>query len=304
MFDIVSVGHFSLDSIFLPERTTPFVVLGGSVAYVSFAARRLNARVAVVSNVGNDFPTAYLWWLGQEGVDLSGVSKAANAQTTRFELKYSGDLSDRILQLKNRAPPISVQDLPNSLKAKAIHIAPIAGEITYEIAEKLRSCADILSLDPQGLVRIFDENGNVTTGGFTDKRILGLVDIYKSSLKEIQAITGLSDVDSAIKAIHEHGVKIVIVTLKANGAAISVEDTIHSVPAYKPEKIIDPTGAGDAFIGSFLAEYVNGEDCSWCSYVGSAAASLVVEGIGPTFFGDKEEIYRRARLLYKKEIKE
>jgi sugar/nucleoside kinase (ribokinase family) len=84
---------------------------------------------------------------------------------------------------------------------------------------------------------------------------------------------------------------------------VSVEDTIHKVPAYKPEKIIDPTGAGDAFIGSFLAEYINGEDCSWCSYMGSAAASLVVEGVGPTFFGDKEEIYRRARLLYGKEIK-
>jgi len=303
VFDIVSVGHFSLDSIFLPDRNTPFVVLGGSVAYVSFAARRLDARVSVVSKVGSDFPAAYLWWLRQESVDLSGVSKAENAQTTRFELKYSNDLSDRALRLKNRAPPITVADLPNSLKAKGIHIAPIAGEITYEIAEKLRSCADVLSLDPQGLVRNFDENGNVTTGELIDKRILGLVDIYKSSLKEIQAVTGLSDIDLAIKAVHAHGVKIVIVTLQANGAAVSVEDTIHKVPAYKPEKIIDPTGAGDAFIGSFLAEYVNGEDCSWCSYVGSAAASLVVEGIGPTFFGDKEEIYRRARLLYEKEIK-
>jgi len=303
VFDIVSVGHFSLDSIFLPSGNTPFVVLGGSVAYVSFSARRLDARVSVVSKVGGDFPAAYLWWLRQESVDLSGVSKAENAQTTRFELEYSNDLSDRALRLKTRAPPIGVADLPNSLKAKSIHIAPIAGEITYEIAEKLRSCGDVLSLDPQGLVRNFDENGSVTLGSLIDKRILGLVDIYKSSLKEIQAVTGLSDIDSAIKAVHEHGVKIVIITLQANGAAVSVEDAIHKVPAYKPEKIIDPTGAGDAFIGSFLAEYVNGEDCSWCSFVGSAAASLVVEGIGPTFFGDKEEIHRRARLLYEKEIK-
>jgi sugar/nucleoside kinase (ribokinase family) len=303
VFDIVSVGHFSLDSIFLPSRNTPFVVLGGSVVYVSFAARRLDARVSVVSKVGSDFPVAYLWWLRQESVDLSGVSKAENAQTTRFELKYSNDLSDRALRLKNRAPPIGVADLPNSLKAKVIHVGPIAGEIAYEAVEKLRSCSGILSLDPQGLVRNFDENGNVSLGSLVDKRILGLVDIYKSSLKEIQAVTGLSDIDSAIRAVHGHGAKIVMVTLGASGAIVSVEDTLHKVPAYKPQKIIDPTGAGDAFIGSFLAEYVNGEDCSWCSYVGSAAASLVVEGIGPTFFGDKEEIYRRARLLYEKEIK-
>jgi sugar/nucleoside kinase (ribokinase family) len=304
VFDIVSVGHLCIDSIFLPDRSTPFVVLGGSVAYVSFAAGHLDARVAVISKVGSDFPNAYLWWLKQEGVDLSGVTKVENAQTTRFELKYSTSLSDRAMQLKNRAPPITIEDIPNSLKAKAIHIAPIAGEVTYETAEKLRSCAEILSLDPQGLVRNFDQNGKVTFGSLTDKRILGLVDIYKSSLEEIQAVTGLSGIDSAIKAVHEHGVKIIIVTLGANGVAVFIEDTIHNVPAYKPEKIVDLTGAGDALIGGFLAEYVHGEDCSWCSYVGSAAASLVVEGVGPTFFGDKEETYRRARVLYEKEIKE
>jgi len=303
MFDIVSVGHVSLDHIFLPSRNTPFVVLGGSVVYVSFAARRLDARVSVVSKIGSDFPAAYLWWLRQESVDLSSVSRAENAQTTSFELKYGNDLSNRALRLKNKAPRIDAADLSNSLKARAIHFGPIAGEITYEIAEKLRNCSAILSLDPQGLVRNFDENGNVTFGPLMDKRILGLMDIYKSSLKEIQAVTGLSDVDSAIKMVHKYGAKIVIVTLGASGAMVSVEDTIHRVPACKPEKIVDPTGAGDAFIGSFLAEYVNGEDCSWCSYVGSAAASFVIEGVGPTFFGDKEEIYRRARLLYEKEIK-
>jgi sugar/nucleoside kinase (ribokinase family) len=304
LFDIVSVGHLSLDHIFLPERTMPFVVLGGSAAYVSFAARRLDARVAIVSKVGNDFPAAYMWWLRQEGVEISRVIKLDNVETTCFELKYSKDFSNRTLQLKNKAVPITVEDVPDSLKAKAIHIAPIAGEITYEVAEKLRGCTEILSLDPQGLTRSFDADGNVTLGLLADSRVLGLVDIYKSSLKEIQALTGLSDVNAAIKTVHEYGPKIVIVTLGAEGAAVFVEDKIHTVPAFKPEKIVDPTGAGDAFIGGFLAEYVFGEDCSWCSCVGCAVASLVVEGIGPTFFGEKEEIYRRARFLYEKEIKE
>lgn len=304
MFDIVSVGHFSIDSIFLPSRQTAFIVLGGSVAYVSFAARRLDARVSVISEVGADFPAAYKWWLQQEGIDLSGLADVQDALTTRFELRYDDDLSNRSLCSKNRMPPIRVEDLPNPLKAKIIHLAPIAGEITHEVAEKLRSCTEILSLDPQGLIRNFDENGNVTLEQPTDKRILGLIDVFKSTPKEIQTLTGLCDVDSAIKAVHNHGVSIVIVTLGAEGAVVSVEDTIHSVPAYKPEKLIDPTGAGDAFIGAFLAEYARGEDCAWCSHVGSAAASLVVEGIGPTSFGDKEKIYRRAHALYEKEIKE
>jgi len=303
VFDIVSVGHFCIDSIFLPGKNAPFVVLGGSPTYVSFAARRLDARVAAISKIGGDFPAAYLWWLRQEGVDLSGVTRVENAQTTRFELKYNDDLSDRTLRLKSRAPPMTVDDLPNSLKAKAIHVAPIAGEITSEVAEKLRSCTEVLSLDPQGLVRNFDQNGNVGSGLLKDKRILELISIYKSSLNEIETITNRPDLDSAIKAIHDYGVKTVIVTLGMKGTMLSVEGDICNIPAYKT-RVVDPTGAGDVFIGGFLAEYINGENHLRCGCVGSATASLVVEAPGPTFFGDKAEIYRRARLLYEKEIKE
>jgi sugar/nucleoside kinase (ribokinase family) len=300
VFDIVSVGHFAIDSIFLPDRNMPFIVLGGSVAYVSFAARRLGVAVSVVSKVGGDFPKAYLWWLGQEGVNLSGVVKIESAQTTCFELKYSNNLSNRKLRLKSKAPPITVDDLPKSLKAKTIHVAPIAGEVTYKVAKRLRSHAQWLSFDPQGLVRSFDEKGNVIRVSLTDERILELIDIYKSSSDEIKAVTGMSTQKSAIKAVHDYGVETVIVTLGMRGAVLSVEETIYKIPAYKSKKLVDPTGAGDAFIGGFLAEYIRGENLLWCACVGSATASLVVEAAGPTFFGERAEIYRRAQVLYEK----
>ena len=304
MFDIVTVGHLAIDSILLPERQMPFVVLGGAAAYVSLAAKRLDTRVSVISKVGGDFPEAYLWWLQQESIDLSGLVKDKTALTTRFELKYSDLQTERTLLLKSKAPPLTVDDLPISLRADAIHLAPLAGEISYDVAERLKSHADVLSLDPQGLVRSFDEAGNVTLKPLVDKRILGLVDILKSSRSEIEAATGLSDVASAIEAVHKLGVKIVVVTLGGEGAVVSVDGATYRIPAYQSEKVVDPTGAGDAFMGGFLAEYVYGENYLRCGCVGSALASLVVEGIGPTNFGDKTEIYRRARLLYEKEIKE
>ena len=304
MFDIVSVGHFSIDSIFLPDRKTPFVVLGGSTAYVSLAARRLESRVAAISKVGSDFPEAYRWWLDQEGVDLSGLKKVETASTTRFELKYSTDLSERTLHLKSKAPPIGADDLPNPLKAFAIHVAPIAGEVTYEIVEKLKNHADVLSLDPQGLVRRFDESGNISLGSLADSRILDVINVYKSSQSEIQAVTGQTDLVSAVESIHNHGVKIVLVTLGSKGALLSVEGTRYDVPACAPAKLVDPTGAGDALISGFLSEYVNGENILRCACVGAATASFVVEGIGPTFFGDKTQVYQRARELYEKGIKQ
>ena len=137
--DVAVVGHFSIDSIILPSRKSPFTVLGGSVTYSSFAAKRLDGAVSIVSKVGGDFPEAYLWWLRQEGIDVSGVVKLASEVTTRFELEYSKDLSNRTLRLKSKASPIYLSDLPDSLQAKAIHIAPIAGEISYDVISPAKS---------------------------------------------------------------------------------------------------------------------------------------------------------------------
>jgi sugar/nucleoside kinase (ribokinase family) len=302
--DVTVVGHFAIDSIFLPTRSGPFVVLGGSVTYASFVIKRLDGTVSIISKVGGDFPEAYIWWLQQEGIDLSSVIRLENERTTRFELKYSKDLLNRNLQLKNRAPPINLSDLPTSMRARAIHIAPIAGEISYEVVEHLKSRTEVLSLDPQGLLRSADKTGKVTCCSPIDMRLLSLVNIYKSSMEEITAMTKRSTLNSAIKAIHDHGVATVLVTLGVKGAVLSVEKTLYNIPACNSRIVVDPTGAGDVFIGGFLNEYIHQKDSLWCACVGSAAASLVVEGIGPTFFGEKEEIYQRASSIYEKGIKQ
>jgi sugar/nucleoside kinase (ribokinase family) len=273
------------------------------VAYVAFSAKRLGSNVSIISKVGGDFPEAYLWWLSQEGIDISKVAKIKREKTTRFELNYDSDMSNRTMRLASKAPPIEAEDLPSSLEAKAVHLASIVNEISYEVAEKLAKSAEVLSLDPQGLVRVFDENGFVANEPLKDKRILELIDVYKSSQDEIEAVTGVADLKAAIKAVHDFGVETVIVTLGAKGAVLSVEGTAYEIPAYTPNKLVDPTGAGDAFIGGFLAEYVRVKEILWCGCVGSAAASTVVEGVGPTFLGDRDEIYRRANLLYEKGIK-
>ena len=301
--DVAVVGHFAIDTIRLPSRSSPFVVLGGSVTYVSFVAKRLDALVSIISKVGEDFPEAYMWWLREEGIDLSGVIKRKKERTTRFELKYSKDLLNRKLKLESKATPINLSNLPKSLQAKAVHIAPIAGEISYEVVKKLKGCTEVLSLDPQGLLRRFGKTGKVTSKSSVDKRLFSLINVYKSSLDEISALTGHSDVNSAINAIHDFGVETVIVTLGAKGAVLSVEKTVYNIPPCSSRVLVDPTGAGDAFIGGFLTEYIHQKDSLWCACVGSAAASLVIEGIGPTFFGEKEEIYQRARSVYEKEIK-
>ncbi len=305
-FDIAVVGHFSLDSIRLPSSPKSFSVLGGAVAFVSLIAKRLGIEAAVVSRVGTDFPDFYLQQLLDAGVDVSGVVKgcAVSERTTSFELTYSDDLSSRALRLKQQGLPIQPSDLPKTLSAKVIHIAPIAAEIPFEVVKRLRGCCETLSIDPQGMTRQFSPDGLVSCCSQIDERILPKVDVYKSSLDEIQVLTGCKKAKAALRAVHALGPKIVIATLGAQGSVLSVEGEVREVPACRPRRVVDPTGAGDVYVGAFLAEWTRKKEPFWCACVGAAAASLVVEDVGSRFFGSKEEICGRAEAAYEKEIKQ
>ncbi|UCC33840.1 MAG: hypothetical protein JSW53_02220 [Candidatus Bathyarchaeota archaeon] len=300
MFDLVVVGHLAIDSILSPETVVPRHVLGGPPTYVSMAARKLDAKVSVISKVGEDFPEDYVGWLKVNGIDLSGLKIVKNVSTTRFVLTYEGE--ERQLQLTSRASPITPEDIPDSLESRAIHISPIANELSASVVDKLRTFAETLSLDPQGFMRRFDENGTVFPKDWKDNRILEQVDICKSSLDEIKMVTGLTNLRLAMERIRDYGVKTVIATMGMKGSAMLHEEKICSIPACAPRALLDPTGAGDAFTGAFLAEYVKEKDPVWCMCVGSAMASFVVEGVGPRIFGEKKEVYERASEIYEKDV--
>jgi sugar/nucleoside kinase (ribokinase family) len=300
-FDLAVVGHFSIDSIILSGKS-PCTILGGAVAYVSLVARVLGASASVISKVGCDFPEAYVSQLKEAGVNTSHIVKELSERTTSFELTYNQDLSSRKLRMRSQGSPITLENLPLSLSSKAIHIAPIASEISYDVVEHLRDCCDCLSIDPQGMTRRFDKNGNVTNSTQMDKRILSLVDIYKSSLDEIQILTEKTELEEAAKTVHSLGPKTVIVTMGAKGSVLSTQGKFFDVPACKSTRVVDPTGAGDVFIGAFLTEFIREKEPFWCSCVGAAAASLVVEGAGTSFFGEKAEIYRRANAVHERYV--
>lgn len=302
MFDLVTVGHFAIDSIISQRITSPQPTLGGPPTYTSIAAAKLGAKVSVISKVGGDFQHEYSEWLRTNGVDLSGLKQVKDTATTRFILTYTN--GQRKLQLENRAPIISTQDIPDSLQTKAIHIASIANEVQYAVIAKLRGFTDILSFDPQGFVRSFDEKGNTRLKRWKSNQALKHIDVYKSSSHEIRIVTRQKKLPLAMREIRDYGAKIVMVTRGVKGTILLVDDEFYHVSACKPRVFRDPTGAGDAFIGAFLAEYLQGKEPLWCACVGSAASSFVVEGIGPAVFGEKEEVYVRAREIYEKGLKQ
>jgi len=74
---------------------------------------------------------------------------------------------------------------------------------------------------------------------------------------------------------------------------------ILKIPAFKPKKVVDETGAGDVYFSIFLYEFVH-SDKSWASikkaaYLASSAASFLIERKGPAGFASKKAVVKRIK---------
>jgi len=297
LYDLVTVGHFAFDWIVRKNLKSRWT-LGGPPTYVSLSAKALGANVSSISKVGADFSDEYFSWLSRNGVDLQGV-KMTNGPTTRFKIIYND--STRMLQLVARCEPIRLEDLQLTVKTKAIHIAPIANEISVKAALSLCRYGKLISLDPQGFLRSFDRNGYVHLKRWLDKTLLKEVDVLKASSRELSAATQMRDLRKALLKARRLGPRICIATMGASGVLLLSEDaSYYEVPAYKPPQVVDPTGSGDAFAGVFLVEYMRTRDPVWATAFASAAASFVVEGVGPSNFGTRDQTEERAATIMEK----
>lgn len=291
------VGHTTVDLIYVAEHPT-YPTPGGSSVYASITALRLGYDATPVSKVGYDFPDEFMVWLSKSGLNTSFYIRDLKSKTTRFKLVYGS--SGRILKLLGLCSPITPLELGNLPRVELAHVGSVAGEVDLETLKALRVKAHMLSIDVQGFIRKFKEDGEVYEDKYLNPEVLSNADVVKLSMKEAEALTGASDPMETLKRLGKLHHGIVLLTLGEDGSLCMAERKVLRSPPYKPPKVVDPTGAGDSFIASFTVEFFRSSDLNWSLAVASAASSFVTEGYGPSKFGSKDEVYERARTLIDK----
>ncbi|KON28987.1 hypothetical protein AC482_07445 [miscellaneous Crenarchaeota group-15 archaeon DG-45] len=289
MADLAVVGHIAIDRVI--DSGGCRRQLGGSPAYVSLVARRLGLDAGAVTKVGGDMPAPLLDQLRGLGIDLRG-QVVEDAETTRFTLDYRW--AERRLSVESVCEAIGPEDVRGL--PSAVLISPILGEVPPETAHAIS--ADLVALDPQGLVREVRRGGSIGPKPWFDVGLLRRVDIYKSSERELRLVAGEDDPWRGLGRVLGLGPEAAVATRGAEGALLMTGGDRYFVPAYAPAEVVDPTGAGDAFMGGFLSEYLRGGEGPWCAAVGSAAASCVVETAGVSMEASAGELRRRAEEIY------
>jgi sugar/nucleoside kinase (ribokinase family) len=244
--------------------------------YFSVAGSLLHP-VQVVGVVGNDYPVAELERLAPRGIDWSGVERA-DGESFRWKGKYSYDLQSReTLETRLGVFAEFQPKLPDAFRsAKFVFLGNIDPELQIGVLSQVT--------DPT-LVVCDTMNYWIQSKKASLLDLLARVDVLMVNDGEARELSGDWNIHRAGRWILGHGPKRVVIKQGEHGALLIEPTRTFYVPAFPLENVFDPTGAGDAFAGGFMAYLartgtVSEDHIRRAMVVGATMGSYAVEQFG------------------------
>ena len=269
---LVIVGSLALDTIEAPAGKR-VDVSGGSSSYCALAASYFS-EPQVVGIVGKDFPESLITLFQDHHIDLEGV-EIAEGLTFRWGGRYAENFDDRttlftdLNVFENFQPklPISYQT------PEYVLLANIHPTLQHQVLDQLRSKPFVV-LDTMNLW--------INTALDELHSLIKRVDMLVVNDEEARMLTNERNYGLAAKALQEMGPEWVIIKKGQHGALLFHKGRVFVAPALILDSVIDPTGAGDTFVGGLIGYLAQSRDHSFdnmklATIFGSVMASFCVQ---------------------------
>ncbi len=291
---VLIVGSTALDSIKTPARENPRL-LGGSASHAAVAASFFSP-VKLVGVVGEDFPRRYLQLYRRHRIDLSGL-QILPGKTFHWSGEYEANMNNRrtlltelgVFETFTPTLPAAHQEsefvlLANIAPGLQLHVLDQMRQPRFVAADTMDLWLNIALPDLLALI----------------KRIDALV----LNDSEAHQLTKEDNLFVALKKIHQLGPSHVIIKKGSHGSLLSGPAGLFLCPAYPLPKVVDPTGAGDSFLGGIMG-YLSAakgpvdRNLRRAMVYGSVVASFCCEGFGLTRTTrlNRPQIERRVKEL-------
>src|SRR3954470_24191752 len=293
---VLVVGSTALDSIKTPKAENPRL-LGGSASHAAVAASFF-APVKMVGIVGKDFPKRYISLYEKHRIDLTGL-QIVDGKTFHWAGEYEVNMNNRrTLSTELGVFETFTPHLPESYKdSPYVLLANIAPSLQAHVLDQMKRPKFVIA-DTMDLWL------NIAL-----KDLLALikrVDGFVLNESEAHQLTEKTNILHAAREIHKLVPKYVIIKKGHNGAFLSGPRGLFVCPAYPLEDVIDPTGAGDSFVGGIMG-YLSTKsgpienNLRRAMVHGTVVASFCCEGFGlmRTTKLKKSEIQKRVSQLEK-----
>src|SRR5277367_5388423 len=274
---VLIVGTTALDSIKTPTAENPRL-LGGSASHAAVAASFFSP-VKLVGGVGEDFPKKYIELYRRHKIDLAGL-QILPGKTFHWSGEYEVNMNNR----RTLATELGVIETFTPKLPAAYQNAPFV--LLGNIAPASQLCVLDQMRKPKFVVAdSMDLWLNIALADLL--KLLKRVDGFVLNDSEAHQLTKEDNVFVALKKIHRLGPKYVIIKKGSHGSILSGPHGFFICPAYPLHKVVDPTGAGDSFVGGMMG-YLATAGGSIDQHIrramihGSVTASFCCEGFGLT----------------------
>ncbi|MCC7072642.1 MAG: carbohydrate kinase [Deltaproteobacteria bacterium] len=265
---VVVLGEVLID-LFPPKPGVPLAeaaalvpMLGGAPANVAVQLARLGVPVRLISAVGADaFGARALRLLRAEGVDVNAVRTRADRRTGLTLVELAGDGERRFTPFRERSADLSLgpADVEVGVMrgASIVHTGtvslrmPSARAATARLVRSAHRAGALVSLDVNLRWGMFPSRTMLVR---LARAALRRADVLKATREEARVLLdapSATDQELALRLL-ARGPRLVLLTADAEGALVATaRATVHvSAPQVR---VVDATGAGDAFVGAVLA---------------------------------------------------
>jgi 2-dehydro-3-deoxygluconokinase len=290
MVDLLCMGEPMLEFNQLPLRpdgTQHYLEgHGGDTSNAAIAAARQGARVGYITALGNDMPgdSFFALW-AREGVDASTVIRTDRWQTGVYFVTHDAHGHHFLHYRANSASAMyGPADLPEAAIAAArmLYVSGISQGISNSAADAVSAAIDIARRN--GVQVAYDTNYRPrlwppARAAAVMHAAMAQTDYALPGIEDVRTLTGLADPDAMLDFYLRLGPKVVVLKMGESGAYLATPEHRIRIPKHDVA-VVDATGAGDTFCGSFLARILAGDTPQQAARYASIAAALKCTGYG------------------------
>jgi ribokinase len=286
-FDVVGFGALNVDKLFrvnalAKAEEESFIeeyaeACGGSAANSVVGLARLGCKVGFIGKVGCDKEgDSLINDFRKEGVDVTGTIREKQGKSGAV-LGFVDKKGARALYIDSGVNDTIAFDEINVeyvAGAQFLHLTSFVGEKSFQNQKRL------LAALPKNVRVSFDPGALYARKGFANlEPIIKKTYVLMPNAFELELLTGEPDYCKGAGFMVGRGVKIVAVKLGGDGCYVTDGRERLLIEPFKV-KVVDTTGAGDAFCAGFLYGLINGKNLFECGRLGNFVASRCVMKLG------------------------
>jgi len=286
-FDAVGFGALNVDKLFKVNRIAKaeeesFITdfeeaCGGSAANTAVGLARLGLKVGFIGKVAGDREGEMLIKdFQREGVDTNGVihAKRGRSGTVMGFVDKKGQRALYIDSGENDTIAFKEINTEYAFEASFLHLTSFVGEKSLGTQKKL------LEALPENVKVSFDPGALYARMGLAELMpVMRNTYVLMPNAGELALLTGETDYCRAADFLVGRGVKIVAVKLGSKGCYVTDGRERHLIESSRV-KVVDTTGAGDAFCAGFLYGLITGKNLHECGRLGNFVASRCIMKMG------------------------